>query len=305
MRPYYDHKGITIYHGDCLEILPSVGPVDLIIADLPYFRVKGDWWDNQWDTESGFLSWVGGVFVGCKSAMAQSGCLYVFTSPKLAWGVESALRQRFQVLSSITWKKPPDPGFDGWRNKCSKKTLRAWYPASERILFAENPENPCAPILKGARLATGLSSAEIAARGGFFGKTNHGGLVSNWETGKTLPTEAQYNILVERCGYALPPYSALPIRHFCVTPDVQYDDVWEFPRVRPYKGKHPCEKPITLLSHMIAASTAGVSTVLDPCMGTGSTLLSAKELARKAIGIEIEEKYCEMAAKRLAQEGLW
>ena len=63
---------------------------------------------------------------------------------------------------------------------------------------------------------------------------------------------------------------------------------------------HPTEKPIDAIIPLMECNVGDV--ILDPFMGSGTTLRAAKDLGRKAIGIELEEKYCEIAAKRLEQE---
>lgn len=65
---------------------------------------------------------------------------------------------------------------------------------------------------------------------------------------------------------------------------------------------HPYEKPLEVMGWLIGKLPPACLTVLDPFMGSGTTLRAAKDLGRKAIGIEIEERYCEIAAKRLAQQ---
>lgn len=65
---------------------------------------------------------------------------------------------------------------------------------------------------------------------------------------------------------------------------------------------HPTQKPEDLMGRLIGANVG--ETILDPFMGSGTTLRAAKDFGRKAIGIEIEEKYCEIAVKRLRQEVL-
>lgn len=67
------------------------------------------------------------------------------------------------------------------------------------------------------------------------------------------------------------------------------------------KHLHPTQKPLTLLKDLVSLFSDDGGVVLDSFVGSGTTLVAAKELGRKAIGIELEEKYCEIAAKRLSQ----
>ena len=76
-------------------------------------------------------------------------------------------------------------------------------------------------------------------------------------------------------------------------------DVLRYSRGSTLDYLHPTQKPIPLLRYLIGRHKA--TTILDPFMGSGTTLRAAKDLGRKAIGIEIEERYCEIAAKRLSQ----
>ena len=74
-------------------------------------------------------------------------------------------------------------------------------------------------------------------------------------------------------------------------------DVIECRRVS--KLLHPTQKPVYVMRHILEHNAGDV--ILDPFMGSGTTLVAAKDLGRKAVGIEIDERYCEIAANRLRQ----
>ena len=81
-------------------------------------------------------------------------------------------------------------------------------------------------------------------------------------------------------------------------------DVWTHKWASFKPSGHPAEKPVELLSRLIDESMRGPGLVVDPFAGSGSSLVAAKTLGHRAIGIEADERWCEVAARRCSQEVL-
>jgi site-specific DNA-methyltransferase (adenine-specific) len=90
-------------------------------------------------------------------------------------------------------------------------------------------------------------------------------------------------------------------RPFAVTADVPYTDVWTFPTVQAYAGKHPCEKPLAMMRHIIEVSSKPEATVLDCFMGSGTTGVACVNTNRNFIGIELDPTYFDIACKRIEE----
>ena len=139
--------------------------------------------------------------------------------------------------------------------------------------------------------------------------------VANWELGKNLIGENDYRAIRAALNngggdYLRREYEDLrreyeDLRRTFNAPNRQLlMDVWDFKTVSPYPGKHPAEKPLLLLEHMIATSSRAGDRILDPFAGSGSTLEAARALGRKAVGIEKDEAYCEKIAERLSRKAV-
>lgn len=103
-------------------------------------------------------------------------------------------------------------------------------------------------------------------------------------------------------GYFLPTYEVIYLiakKNFKLAPKAnRYGDVWEF--TQEMKNKHPAPFPVALIDRIIGSTNAKI--ILDPFMGSGTTAVSARGLGRHFVGIEISEKYCDMARARLKYE---
>jgi site-specific DNA-methyltransferase (adenine-specific) len=306
IHPSFKTERALLIEGDSLKVCKSFPDhsVSLLLTDPPYHSTKKDniYGDNSFKEDEQYLEWVDQYAVEWKRILKPNGSVFCFCSPTMAARLEMIFSKDFNILSHIVWTKPNDPGFDGWKQKMSKEALRQWYDHSERVIFAEPAisgnlrRSYCGHILRGHREKTGLSSKDVAEIIGAYGRVNHGGAVSNWEAGRNVPSLEQYMRLraaLINTGKIdeMPDYRDV-VRPFNVDKTKEFTDIWTFPNIRPYKGKHPAEKPITMLEHAIAATTYQGDIVLDCFAGSGSTAVAALKLGRYSVSMEIEEYWC-------------
>lgn len=219
MKPYYQDKHCTIYHGDCREILPHLEPVDLVLTDPPYGIGEAA---GKNKSRGKPIGGKGGVFVPAT-----------------------------------------DYGNQKWDDLPVSQSLIDSFIRQPTIIFGGNfyalPASSCWFVWD-KHITGDFADCELA-----------------WTN---LPGAVR-----------------------------KIDYLWNgCMRKRPEQRWHPTQKPVSVMSWCIAQADTKLKaiqkTILDPFMGSGTTLRAAKDLGRKAIGIELEEKYCEIAARRLRQEVL-
>ncbi|NBM97264.1 site-specific DNA-methyltransferase [Proteus penneri] len=334
---------MQLYNNDALIVLKALPEncIDLIVTDPPYFRVKSCAWDNQWANEAEYLAWLDDVLTEFWRVLKPNGSLYLFCGSKLASDTELLVKGRFNMLSHIIWAKPSGP----WRRQ-NKESLRAFFPSTERILFAEHYQRPVQA--KGAEFVIKCRELKqqvfkplmdyfIDARSALqvgvkqinkvTGKkmANHWFGRSQWQLplrddyqklqmlfsqrathidqlspllrtyddllSEHKVSQIRYQVLVEEYG--------LSKRPFFVTADVPYTDVWTYPPVQYYSGKHPCEKPSAMMEHIIRSSSREGDLVADFFMGSGATLKAALKLNREVLGVELEKERFEQTEKEI------
>ncbi|MEQ4664383.1 site-specific DNA-methyltransferase [Providencia rettgeri] len=332
MKNTVNLNSINLVNDDSLSYIKTLPDncIDLIATDPPYFQVKSCNWDNQWENVTAYLSWLDEMLAEFWRVLKPNGSLYMFCGSKLAADTELLVRERFDVLNHIIWAKPSGP----WRRQ-NKESLRSYFPATERILFAEHyqspykgkssgylqrrrelKENTLKPLIeyfKQARDSLGITAKEIHQATGKQ-MASHWFGYSQWQ----LPNESDYLKLQELFNQvAVKQFSDNPLssqhadlvseqkllnreyhelsqqyqllrRPFTVTVDVPYTDVWVYPPVQYYPGKHPCEKPSAMMEHIINSSSREGDVVADFFMGSGATIKAALKLNRRVIGVELE-----------------
>jgi DNA modification methylase len=242
MKPYYESDNITIYHGDCREILPELAPVDLVLTSPPYnisskknlgYHPKtkiGNNYYNEYKDNINQIQYMDMIIAAIESCLLKSR--YVF------WNMQYIVSTKDVIHKIFSY-------FDG-----NIKDIFIW----QKQAVAQQIAMQGSPIM-----ANGF----------------------------------EFVFLLGENKSKVFSYSNFPSNGY--VPNIK---TWY--KKESFK-EHHATFPIAMCNYFIGYFTKDKDVVLDPFMGVGTTLFAAKQLGRKAIGIEIEEKYCEIAVKRLSQ----
>src|SRR3990167_8786182 len=326
-----------VYCMDCFEMLNKIpnNSVDLVLIDPPYFQVMvTDWkgekhdWDSQWKSIEDYTKWINKLGKEIKRILKLNGSFYIFADDKICAYVQVELDKLFNLENSITWVKPNNLTIKGW------SIYRSYANITEKILFYSNEsrntnlENETyaenvkvfTPIVeylidKKKQIKEYFNFKTDREFNEYVNKiTNTRSVVSRqyftysqW----VFPTKEIYEKLqtinneVFKKEYEVFK-KEYEDKRIIFNPSDNFTDVWTFNIMggKESFGKHPTQKPISIIKRIIKTSSNEGDIVLDCFMGSGTTARASKELKRNFIGCDNRQEYVDLTNKRLQQEVL-
>lgn len=295
--------------------------INLAILDLPY-NIKKD----KWDWIENYEEWVGEVLLEVQRVLKENGSMYFFhnnmeiISKLMQWVKHNT---DFVFKNLITWEKYQTNKQYYGRNVLmgvNNQNHRMYYPMAEYILFYTfqdktglttvkldlNNFTSLRTYFKDLLEFIGKNKKQIIEEVGQSADHCFRWSSSQWD----LPTEGTYNKLIEKFKIDkwedFIEYKELrneyeELRYTFNFVDTDITTTWLYTPAK--KLGHLTPKPVDLLKNIILHSSNEGDLILDPTCGSGSTCVAARELGRNFIGIEKEEKYCQIAEERLQNCG--
>ena len=325
-------KNIELYCGDCLEVMKDIPDksINLVLIDPPY-NIGKDKWD-KWKTVEDYVEFMGKVFLEIQRVLKDNGSFYFFHNDFLQIvELQNFINKNteFKFKQMLVWDKfngiPAGTQgrncvFNGQRNyaKCCEYILYYTFQDEtglNKIKLDVNNFKSLRDYFKNIHKELNIPKKEIIKKVGQKADHCFRYNSSQWD----LPTEETYNDLINifainklsnfRTYESLrEEYESLreeyeSLRYTFNLKEVQdnISCIWEIKEHN--SGKlHSCQKPLTILEKIIKTSSNENDVVLDCFMGSGSTGVACKHINRKFIGIELDEKYFEIAKKRIEEE---
>lgn len=320
MKPYYETDLGKLYHGDFLKIMPELEPVDLVVADPPYFKIKGEF-DFKWKYFNEYLKDVALWAKALKKILSEKGTLFWFGDEKNIAYSQIIFDKYFGLLNNLVWYKYNLRG--GMFGSSGGDNVRSFPICTERILMYSNDVYNLTQCV--FRVRDYIRGEIIRAKGEIVLKDinmamntaiSGGGVASAClsldKTEPTMLTKEMYKKLqewlngVQKYEYLRQEYEYLRQeyedlrRPFSNT--LRLTEILQFNSDTNNNLNHDTVKPLSLIRALILTCSRKNDMILDPFLGTGTSAIICEELTRRWIGIEIEEKYCEISAKRIESE---